>query len=283
MIQMTKSNFQFSCINIFWICIILIFASCNSTSSDTNNINSKTKAGLTQKVEKPEPFKYPTYLNQSFLQGYFKPANHPDFVLIPDSLRSGRRMYLQKDVLKAFDKMRNAIAQEGLNIYVISACRTFEAQKRIWRRKWQGHIKLGGTIDASKEFKDPVERAIKILEYSSMPGTSRHHWGTDLDINELNNAYFENGKGKQIYEWMEKYASDFGFCQPYTKIDSLRPYGYQEEKWHWTYMPISRILTKAYKDSIGTHDIRGFLGDAHVKDLDIITKYVLGLNDECNM
>ena len=37
-----------------------------------------------------------------------------------------------------------------------------------------------------------------------MPSTSRHHWGTDLDLNNLNNSYFTSGKGKKIYKGSEK-------------------------------------------------------------------------------
>ncbi|NJK84501.1 MAG: M15 family metallopeptidase [Saprospiraceae bacterium] len=44
---------------------------------------------------------------------------------------------------------------------------------------------------------NPQERALKILKYSSMPGTSRHHWGTDIDLNSFSNSYFEQGEGKK--------------------------------------------------------------------------------------
>ncbi|MBK8672515.1 MAG: D-alanyl-D-alanine carboxypeptidase family protein [Bacteroidetes bacterium] len=30
-----------------------------------------------------------------------------------------------------------------------------------------------------------------------MPGSSRHHWGTEVDINALSNAYFSTGEGKK--------------------------------------------------------------------------------------
>jgi len=74
-------------------------------------------------------------------------------------------------------------------------------------------------------------------------GTSRHHWGTDIDLNSFNNKYFESGKGKKIYDWLTSNASSFGFCQPYTPKGDHRPHGYNEEKWHWSYQPVSQDIT----------------------------------------
>jgi len=49
-----------------------------------------------------------------------------------------------------------------------------------------------------------------------MPGTSRHHWGTDVDLFSLDNKFFESGDGKIWYSWMVQNAAKYGFCQPYT-------------------------------------------------------------------
>ncbi len=64
-----------------------------------------------------------------------------------------------------------------------------------------------------------------------MPG-ARHHWGTDFDLNALNNAYFNTKDGKRIYDWLTQHAAEFGFCQPYTAKGGPdgRPIGYEEEK-----------------------------------------------------
>ena len=86
-----------------------------------------------------------------------------------------------------------------------------------------------------------IENAKKILLYSSMPSTSRHHWGTDIDINSLEPSYFEYGRGKIEYDWLVKNGAKFGFCQTYSDFaKNDRSSGYQEESWHWTYMPKSK-------------------------------------------
>ena len=114
-----------------------------------------------------------------------------------------------------------------------------------------------------------------------MPGTSRHHWGTDIDLNDLNNPYFEKGKGKKIYDWLVANAHEYGFCQVYSEQGPERPYGYFEEKWHWSYVPVARRLTEQYKLKIQNMDITGFEGSHTAVAIDMVNNYVLGINAAC--
>jgi D-alanyl-D-alanine carboxypeptidase len=106
-------------------------------------------------------------------------------------------LYLRKETYEAFLKMHAAAKADGIQLVVRSATRNFNYQKRIWEGKWNGQRKIAGNQNAAKAYPDPVQRALKILEYSSMPGSSRHHWGTDLDLNAFNNEWFEKGIGKK--------------------------------------------------------------------------------------
>ena len=54
-----------------------------------------------------------------------------------------------------------------------------------------------------------------------MPGTSRHHWGTEIDIHSYNNESFEQGPGKAIYDWLTLHAADYGFSNP-TQQDVIK-------------------------------------------------------------
>jgi LAS superfamily LD-carboxypeptidase LdcB len=109
-----------------------------------------------------------------------------------------------------------------------------------------------------------------------MPGTSRHHWGTDIDLNNLNNEYFESGEGLKIYQWLTAHAHRFGFCQPYTSKTGGRT-GYEEEKWHWSYTPLSIPLLEEYKKTITLSDLTGFMGSGAAVKLDVIKNYVDGV------
>ena len=113
--------------------------------------------------------------SKDYIMGKFDPSNHPGFTLIPGQFRDEKIMYLRKDVLRAFINMYQAAQKEGIKLEIKSATRNFEAQKKIWENKWTGATLLRGNVNAARDIADPVQRALTILEYSSMPGTSRHH------------------------------------------------------------------------------------------------------------
>lgn len=215
-----------------------------------------------------------------YMMGKFVPASHPHFAEIPLRYASERGMYLRREVVEAFAKMASAAASEGMVLRVVSATRNFERQKKIWEDKWTGVRQVDG-MDLSKSIANPAQRATKILEYSSMPGTSRHHWGTDLDINTVEPEYFDTEQGRKIYDWLVLNGNRFGFCQPYTPKGNARPAGYNEEKWHWSYRPTSARLLRLAKDSLRDDMIAGFQGAGTAVELKVVERYVLGVNQEC--
>ncbi|NND34175.1 MAG: D-alanyl-D-alanine carboxypeptidase family protein, partial [Saprospiraceae bacterium] len=104
---------------------------------------------------------------------------------------------------------------------------------------------------------------------------------TDLDLNAFNNAYFETGMGAPIYVWLVENAKDYGFCQPYTEKNILRPDGYEEEKWHWSYTPLAGEILHSAKSLLRDDLITGFQGAEVAKDLEVVQHYVLGINPDC--
>lgn len=213
-----------------------------------------------------------------YVQGKFEPKDHPLFTLIPIEYASREGMYLRKEVLAAFIKMATEGKKNGLNFKIISATRNFESQKKIWEDKWNGNTLVEDGKNLAKMNWPDEKIALKILEYSSMPGTSRHHWGTDLDINALDNDFFKKGEGKKWYDWMQANAANYGFCQPYT---AGRPYGYKEERWHWTYLPVSNPLTAYCSTHLKAENFNGFKGASVAEKISVVEKYVLGINKEC--
>jgi LAS superfamily LD-carboxypeptidase LdcB len=180
-------------------------------------------------------------------------------------------MFIQKDAYKAFLRMAEEGKKNGVKLTVISATRTFWHQKGIWEAKWK---KQPAELTAS-------DRAIGVLRFTSMPGTSRHHWGTDIDLNSLENEYFQRGEGLKVYKWLAGRAGDFGFCQPYTPKGHKRPHGYEEEKWHWSYVPLAGPFLRQYAEKVSLQDLKGFAGSDSAVSLDLIERYVLGINSEC--
>jgi len=218
--------------------------------------------------------------DKQILLGKFNPQSHPDYIkaVAPYTHKDG--MYLHKETYDAFKKMHEAAKTDGITLVIVSATRNFDRQKQIWENKWNGVTLVGGK-NLKQTISDPVERAEKILSYSSMPGTSRHHWGTDIDINSVSPSYFQSGKGLKEYNWLVENAPVFGFCQPYKHKGIERETGYEDEAWHWTYTPLSCKFTRDYIETVTYDDITGFAGSETAKQIDVIQNYVLGIHHDC--
>jgi len=214
--------------------------------------------------------------DKNYLLGKFNPSSDARFTVLNNehTSASARGGYLRTDVYEAFVKMSVSAAKDDIKLIIISATRNFESQKQIWENKWNGRTLVEGKNLTT--IKDPGARAEIILRFSSMPGTSRHHWGTDMDLNSLVNSYFESGHGLKIYQWLQAHAGAFGFCQPYTSKAGGRT-GYEEEKWHWSYYPVSKELLGHYVQQVKYDDITGFDGADAALGLGIIENYVQGI------
>ncbi len=219
------------------------------TKSDT--INTKRESTLN--------------ITEALVLGKFNYKIDTTFIKV-NSTYSAKEVYLNKDAYKAFLKMYNAAKSDSIELIILSATRNFEEQKAIWERKWIKYKAL-----------EPLERAKKILEYSSMPSTSRHHWGTDIDINSLSNSYFSKGKGLKEYEWLTTHANAFGFYQVYTEKDENRT-GYNLERWHWSYLPLASQYLEFYNKRIINDNINGFMGYEQAQEVKVIKEYVNGIS-----
>jgi hypothetical protein len=74
----------------------------------------------------------------------------------------------------------------------------------------------------------PAERVAAILWWSALPGTSRHHWGTDFDVLDaaampagyklqvIPAEYLEGGPFHRLTTWLDAHMGAFGFFRPYT-------------------------------------------------------------------
>lgn len=214
------------------------------------------------------------------LTGDLDAAQDEGFVLLPASLSAREGLYTRTETAEALARMSEAAAADGVRLVVLSAFRSMGDQRRIWNNKWNGTTLVdGGALPETVP--DPTERALKILEFSSMPGTSRHHWGTDIDFNNLNNEWFDTPEGARVYDWLSENAASYGFCQPYTQKGPDRPAGYEMEKWHWSYMPVASKFLAAYPKLVGYFELASFEGAEEASTLAVIRDYVGGIAPEC--
>ncbi len=159
----------------------------------------------------------------------------------------GDEVQLLPEVLIAFDKMQSAARAEGIELKIVSGYRDYEKQKEIWNRKFERFTEMGLS---------PTEAIKQIIEYSTIPGTSRHHWGTDIDVVDENAKlegddllvprYFEeDGPFFSQKKWMDQHAESFGFYLVYTNHKDRKGFAY--EPWHYSYRARSFEFLEAYK------------------------------------
>ena len=255
-------------LGLFLVCFQPRSGSFISLNSRTDVVELQT-AGITALIADTTSVAY--------LTGHFNPAQHPDFVRIDREYCSRENAFLRREAYVAFKNMVVEAKKSGIRLTILSATRNFSDQKKIWSNKWVAlkQKEMKGVIRMSN-----IERARYILRFSSMPGTSRHHWGTDIDLNSLKNVYFLSGEGKKVYQWLQVNATKFGFCQPYTSKATGRT-GYEEEKWHWSYRPLSDGFTLAAGNKLKDEMLKDFPGSEFASEIKMIKLYMLGISSDC--
>lgn len=145
--------------------------------------------------------------------------------------------------------MYDAAAQAGIQLAIRSAFRDFATQLSIWNSKWRGERVLcardGRQLDHATLPPDELFEAI--LSWSAIPGGSRHHWGSDLDVIDqaavpagykvqlIPQEYAPDGMFAKLTAWLDEHAAQFGFFKPYRTDRG----GVVPEPWHLSYAPVS--------------------------------------------
>ena len=156
---------------------------------------------------------------------------------------------MQEEVYEAYERMRQAAAKEGIDIKVVSAHRSYHRQREIWNAKYKT-LTLQGL---------PAKDAIQeIISYSTLPGTSRHHWGTDIDIIDnanpqsgdvlLAEKFYGDGPSSALRSWMNRNAADYGFLEVYTDHPNRK--GFAHEPWHYTYHSLSKAYLEVLTNQV---------------------------------
>jgi LAS superfamily LD-carboxypeptidase LdcB len=159
----------------------------------------------------------------------------------------GKDINLRKEAHDAFLEMKKAAYSDGIDLKIVSSYRNFYRQEAIWERKYLQYSEEKGMSKL-----DAIE---KIIEYSTIPGTSRHHWGTDIDIIDgypktsgdvlVPEKFVEGGPFSLLKKWMDENANRFGYYLVYT--DNPKRKGFKYEPWHYSYAPISIPMLKAFR------------------------------------
>ena len=158
----------------------------------------------------------------------------------------GEGIQLRKEAHDAFVEMKKAAYQDGIDIKVVSSYRGYERQRTIFERKY---------VLFTEEGLEPLEAVDKIIEYSTIPGTSRHHWGTDADLIDASKPtegdvlvaekFGPGGPFEDFKNWMDQHSEKYGFYLVYT--DNPKRRGFKYEPWHYSYAPLSIPMLAAFR------------------------------------
>ena len=179
---------------------------------------------------------------------------------------------LLPEVCWAFKQMQAAAAQDNVDMEIVSSYRSFDRQLQIWQNKWSGKATL---LDANENVLDATdlsdqEKILAILTWSALPGASRHHWGTDLDVYDKKSveqsqqnfqlvcSEYDQGPCTQLNNWMNEHATQFGFGRPYAEYKG----GIAREPWHLSFHAsadkmIAQLNEQALLTSLSKSNILG--------------------------
>jgi LAS superfamily LD-carboxypeptidase LdcB len=145
--------------------------------------------------------------------------------------------------------LRAAAGRAGIDLHPVSGFRDFWRQLAIWNDKYSGSRALldarSNPLDVAAL--DPGQRVAAIMNWSALPGASRHHWGSDCDVIDrstlepgapvelLDKDYAAGGRYQRLAEWLAEHAPDYGFYRPYDQDRG----GVRPEPWHLSFAPVA--------------------------------------------
>ena len=132
-----------------------------------------------------------------------------------------RPQWLAQRAARAWQRMRDDAAVDGVELQVVSAFRSIEYQLGIIRRK----LERGQGIE-------------EILRVSAAPGYSEHHSGRALDITAPGFAALEEEfETSPAFAWLRTNAQRYNFHMSYPRGNR---HGIAYEPWHWCWSRTTR-------------------------------------------
>ncbi len=162
---------------------------------------------------------------------------------------------LHYEAVASFLAMCDAAKAASIDIQARSGFRDYTTQLNIWNSKWRGERQLlsrtGLALDRGQVA--DAEMVDVILTWSAIPGGSRHHWGTDVDVVDLiavpagykvrlvPEEYAADGIFARLNKWLDTHLARFGFFRPYRTDRG----GVSPEPWHISYAPMASLALEA--------------------------------------
>lgn len=162
---------------------------------------------------------------------------------------------MHREVVEPFLALREEARQAGFELAIDSGFRSFDRQLSIWNRKVEGQLPVLDSAGIPLDIGTLTEEELvfAILRWSALPGASRHHWGTELDVFdaaakpegyevELTPQEVDpGGMFGPLHDWLDHRIAAgeaFGFFRPYDRDRG----GVAPERWHLSCAPVAAAL-----------------------------------------
>lgn len=175
----------------------------------------------------------------------------------------GEELQIHSSMKEPLQELVNDAKKSGINISLVSGYRSFEKQLAIWNAKASGKRKLLDRNEQEVDFNQSSKQEIleAILAWSALPGASRHHWGTEIDIfdsgiKDRNKVSLTQRECQEdfhkLYNWIDSNLKNYPFHRPYSKDRG----GVSMEPWHLSYTPLSMDFQNLYTLDVFEKNIR---------------------------
>jgi len=170
--------------------------------------------------------------------------------------------FLQAQAMKAFQGLQQSAVKHGFNLQPASSFRDFARQQLIWNSKFNGERKVhddaGDALDLTHL--DDWQKSQAILRWSALPGASRHHWGTEIDIFDPDLLpqgqslqlepweYEQGGYFFELSEFLTENLPHFDFNLPFMQMPAEKKIG--REPWHISYMPLAEKAKQLFSAEV---------------------------------
>ncbi len=212
------------------------YISYKDNNKDLGNEDIVTRVNLNLDKEVYTDTKPASNLNTNYLfvnKFYYLDSNYiPNNLELLDNSYAKSGIYLVKEAKEQIEKLISDAKNDGMNIRVISAYRSYSYQENLYNN----YVKSDGVALADT--------------YSARPGYSEHQTGLVVDVTRAFDN-FNNFENSEEYNWMLNNAHNYGFILRYPK-DKENITTYSFEAWHYRYVGVE--LAKKIKASNLTFD-----------------------------
>jgi hypothetical protein len=125
-----------------------------------------------------------------------------------------------------------------------------------------GETKRDCTLTEWRGKRHLPERVKRVLKYSALPSVSRHHWGTDVDIESVEPKMWQaGGRLHGLGTWLEAHRDTLPLKTTYS---GDRDGGYLDEPWHLTMDGMGQALHARFNAQVGPGQLIRSIEDAFV-------------------